>query len=340
MTEEVQAAKEGSDVKESVECRAASFDLEKLFATFLKEKQFLTGVAAATLRAYSLSWVAFTRHYGCTHMPPTRESVKALMITMRQSGLSAGTANFHARSINSFLSWLSENGHIPERLRVPMTKQPKQVLKTYSPEEAQRIINHNPKSRTGKRVMTILLLLIDTGARVSEALSLTRKAVDFNNLLITLHGKGNRERRVPISPECRKRLSQWLNTHKHELVFCTEDGGTLHYDNLRHDFLKLLKAVGVEKSEGSFHAFRRFFGKQYLRNGGNPLYLQRVFGHSTLEMTRQYVEADEEDLQVAHRTLSPLETLKAKAMTNGPDMGKPEKKRASKKGSESGKNQV
>jgi integrase len=98
-----------------------------------------------------------------------------------------------------------------------------------------------------------------------------------------------------------------LKTHKHELVFCTDDGEKLLYDNLRRDFLNLLKAVGVEKAEGSFHAFRRFFGKQYLRNGGNPLYLQRVFGHSTLEMTRRYVEADDEDLQLAHKTLSPLE---------------------------------
>jgi len=46
-------------------------------------------------------------------------------------------------------------------------------------------------------MMAPLYLLIDTGARVSEALSLTRKNVDFDNLLVTLQGKGRKERRVP-----------------------------------------------------------------------------------------------------------------------------------------------
>jgi integrase len=330
MTEEVQ----GAGGKESVECGVASFDLEKLFTTFLEEKQFLNGVTPRTIQGYKQAFKAF-HCYGKAEI--SAQGVKDFMIEMVKSGMKPGAANAFARSINSYLSWLSENGHIAARLRVPMTKQPKRVLKTYSPEEAQRIINHNPKSRTGKRVMAILLLLIDTGARVSEALSLTRKAIDFDSLTVTLNGKGNRERRVPISPECQKRLSQWLKTHKHELVFCTDDGGTLRYDNLRRDFLNLLETVGVEKAEGSFHAFRRFFGKQYIRGGGNALYLQRIFGHTTLDMTRRYVEADDEDLQVAHKTLSPLEGLKAKPMTDGPDGGKPEKKRASKKGAESGK---
>lgn len=300
---------EADDAKESVERRATSLDLEKLFATFLEEKQFLDGLSPKTIQGYKEAFKAFHR-YGKAEI--SAHGVKDFMIEMVKSGLKRGAANCYARSINSFLSWLSKNSHIPERLRVPQTKQPKRVLNTYSPEDARRIINHNPKSRTGKRVMAILFLVIDTGARVSEAITLTRNAIDLDNLLVTLNGKGNRQRRVPISIECRKRLFQWLKTHEHELVFCTEGGKRLLYDNLRRDFLTILDAVGVEKTEGSFHAFRRFFGKQYIRNGGNPLYLQRVFGHSTLEMTRQYVEADEEDLQIAHRTLSPLERLRDK----------------------------
>jgi integrase/recombinase XerD len=158
--------------------------------------------------------------------------------------------------------------------------------------------------------MAILYLLIDTGCRVSEALSLTRKAIDFDNLQVVLQGKGNKQRRVPISLECRKRLYQWLNTHDFDLAFCTNAGGKLHYDNVRREFLDILKAVKVEKSEGAFHALRRYFGKQYIRAGGNPIYLQRVFGHSSLQMTSKYIDADEESLREAHRALSPLERLK------------------------------
>lgn len=67
----------------------------------------------------------------------------------------------------------------------------------------------------------------------------------------------------------------------------------------------------------SLKAFRRYFGKQYIRGGGNALYLQRIFGYTRLDMTRRYVEANEDDLLLAHQTLSPLKRLKAmKAKTS------------------------
>jgi site-specific recombinase XerD len=93
-------------------------------------------------------------------------------------------------------------------------------------------------------------------------------------------------------------------------VFCTEGGGKLRYDNVRREFLVILRAVKVEKTEGGFHAFRRFFAKSYIKNGGNVLYLRKLLGHASIQVTERYVDADEESLQDAHRTLSPLERLK------------------------------
>lgn len=282
--------------------------MQSLFEKFKREKQFLKGVAPKTLIAYSQAWDAFIKHHGLN--PPTQASVEEFMVAMLESGLSPGAANCYARSINSFLSWLHEKKETPERFRVPLTKMTRRVLKTYTEDDAQKIVRHRPVTRTGKRLLALLSLLIDTGARVDEALTLTRKNVDFDNWLVTLYGKGGKERIVPISPECSRDLYRWLQTHEHELVFCSSDGKKLRYDNLRRDLLNLLEAAGVEKSEGSFHAFRRYFGKAYLKKGGNPLRLQRLFGHETMDMTRRYVAEDLEDLRDAHRTLSPLEGLK------------------------------
>ena len=161
--------------------------------------------------------------------------------------------NACARSVNSFLTRLFENVHVGTHMRLPLTSVEKRVLQTYTPEEARKIITHKPQSRVGKRMMALLYLLIDTGALVSEALSLTRKNIDFDNLLVTLRGKGNKQRRAPISIECRKRLYHWLASHDHDLVFCAKGGGKLHYDNVRREFLVVLRAVKVEKTEGSFH---------------------------------------------------------------------------------------
>jgi integrase/recombinase XerD len=266
-------------------------------------------VSPNTIKSYKDGWRAFNK-YGKAEI--SESGVKDFVIQAISAGLKPGAVNAFARSMNSFLTWLFETGHIKVHLKVPLQKTEKKVLQTYKPEDVVKIISSKPVRSTQKRVLAILLFLIDTGARVNEALTLTRKNVDFENLLVTLKGKGSKERRIPISLECRKALYRWMQTHNHELVFCSCDGNKLRYDNLRRDFLSILDAVGVEKSEGSFHAFRRFFGKQYIRNGGNLLYLQKTFGHSTLEMTKRYVEADEEDLQLAHKSLSPLERLKSR----------------------------
>lgn len=286
-------------------------DLPALFEKFKKEKQYLGNVTPATIRSYEKSWLAFVAHRGCTCLAYlSDESVKELMVSWLAFGLKPGAANSYARSVNSFLSWLHECGHTTARFRVPLAKDARKVLKTYSEEDAARIVAYKPTTATGKRVMALLYLLIDTGCRIDEALSLRRENVDFDNMLVTLYGKGRKERIVPIGPTCRKELFRWLNSHEHALVFCTRDGAALRYDNIKRDFLAILKGAGVEKTEGSFHAFRRFFGKAYLKKGGNAIYLQHLFGHSTMDMVRRYVAEDKEDLRDAHRTLSPLEGLK------------------------------
>lgn|SRR5262245_1988063 len=285
-------------------------DFDKLFSTFAREKEFLDGSSPATVRIYTHAWLAWKRHIGCT-CQITESMTREFMVNMTSGGeIKSSSANAYARSLNSFLTWLYDNGHTPAHLKVPLTSTPKKVLSTYTVEEVRRIIAQKPTSRTGRRIMTLLFFLIDTGARVSEALSLTRSDIDLEGLLVTLTGKGDKQRRVPISFECRKRLFQWLNSHDHDIVFSTEAGGKMSFDNCRRDFLVILRAAKVGKSEGCFHAFRRFFAKSYIRHGGNVLYLRKLFGHSSVQVTERYVDCDEESLQEAHRSLSPLERLK------------------------------
>lgn len=282
-----------------------------LFERFCREKQILKNATAKTLQSYADGWRAFQFYGGCTCLAYlSANKMMEWVVTMASAGLKPGAINSYASGINSFLTWLHECGYTDTRFRVPLARKPREVLKTYSAEEVERIVRHRPATRTGKRVMALLYLLIDTGARVNEALTLTRDAVDFDNSLVSLKGKGGKRRTVPIEKECRKALFRWLNSHEHDLVFCTKNGGPILYSNLKRDFLAVLKAVDVEKTEGSFHAFRRFFGRQYLRNGGNLRYLQQLFGHSTMAMVQRYVEADEDELREAHRSLSPLESLK------------------------------
>jgi site-specific recombinase XerD len=68
--------------------------------------------------------------------------------------------------------------------------------------------------------------------------------------------------------------------------------------------------LGIDDFEGSFHAFRRKFAKSYVKNGGNLFYLMKALGHTTLTMSKKYVEVETEDLQATHARTSLLNRLK------------------------------
>jgi site-specific recombinase XerD len=90
-------------------------EIEKLFDAFLKEKQFLCGASPATVRIYSKSWAAYQRYVGCT-CEITGDKVKSFTLHATQE-IKPGSVNAYARSVNSFLTWLFEKGHVATRKR-------------------------------------------------------------------------------------------------------------------------------------------------------------------------------------------------------------------------------
>jgi integrase/recombinase XerD len=268
-----------------------------LFEQFLRERRFVKNSSQNTLLFYEQSFKAFN-----LHEPLTKGQLTERITVMREKGMKPSTVNCYIRGINSFLSWLHENQHISEPLKIKQLKCEQKMMSYFSDDQLKAIITYKPKDEWQVRLHTLILLCLDTGIRIDEALTLKRGGVDFENLLITVTGKGNKERIVPISIECRKVLFKLLKSHKFELVFCTRYGGQLLYDNMRREFKKLLERLDI-KVDGSFHALRRTFARNFVRSGGNLFYLQKFLGHTTLIMSRRYVELETEDLQKAHSSI-------------------------------------
>jgi integrase/recombinase XerD len=206
------------------------------FDLFIREKTFLQNLAPRTIKYYKECWNAFTRYKG----ELSEQGVKEFMMSMLEAGMKPGSPNAFARGMNVYFAWLKANKYIEEQLKVPLVKTEKRVLRTYRPEDMQKIINYHPEYFGEKRLMALLATLVDCGLRIDEALTLERKGVDLDNLLLTVAGKGRKERVVPFSRDLRKVLYKWLKEHNNALVFCTRRGDKLGYDNVRRDFHLLL----------------------------------------------------------------------------------------------------
>lgn len=97
-------------------------------------------------------------------------------------------AHGRIRGINPFLTWLYENDLISENLKIKKPKLEQKVMKNFTDSQISAIINYKPKDKYELRLHNLLLLLLDTGVRINEALTITRNSIDFENLLITVLG--------------------------------------------------------------------------------------------------------------------------------------------------------
>ena len=280
--------------------------MDSIFEQFVREKRFLNNVTEKTIEFYQHAWVAFQKHGGGL----SKDGLKTFVISLREKGLKTATINCYIRGMNSFLSWLHENEHIQEQLRIKLLKEERTVIKTFTDQQIRAMVNHRPETVRDKRLHALICLLVDTGIRIAEALTLHKNDVDMHNLLIKVMGKGKKERIVPMSLECRKVLCQHMKTHPFDLVFCTRDGGRLLYRNCLRDFKALAKRLGITGVRVSFHTLRHGFALNYVRQGGSLFHLQKALGHTTLQMTRRYCELDETDLKLVHQKLSPLARLR------------------------------
>jgi len=260
--------------------------MEARFEQFIQEKKYLANVSAATCEWYAsgLRWLPSPA--------PDEAGLKAMVMRMRAHGLKAASCNCHIRAINSYLHWNSgaRAGCCPacSHFKVPSLKEEQRILPTFSPADIQKIMKWKPKGFWQVRLHVFVLLLVDTGCRSGEATGLHWANVDFDNLLLKLHGKGAKDRLVPLSFELRRHLYRWKQLHRWDLVFPTRRGQLMGRRNELRGVKLLCKRLGMVASARTIHSLRHTFAVNHLRRGGSVFHLQKVLGHSSLEMTRRY----------------------------------------------------
>ena len=107
--------------------------------------------------------------------------------------MSAITVNSYLRCISAFWKWQYKD------FKIRRLKEEQKILATFSTEQVQTLLKFRPKGTNDTRVRALACLLLDTSLRINEGRKLKPTDVDFDNLLVTVMGKGNKQRRVPIS---------------------------------------------------------------------------------------------------------------------------------------------
>jgi len=260
--------------------------------------------------------------------PATLDHIDEMMIRrfiiflQEKPGVKAKTMSTHTiynkvNALRSFFGWLHRQEYTDEHV-LQHLKQPKTadlVIEPLNREEIDRIMGAiNPKTALGARNTALVMIMLDTGLRVSEVAGLKDRDVHIEGQYLKAMGKGSKERVVSFGTACRKALFQYRQRFRGEpahpgvdTFFLSIDGYPILPVGLRSLVERLAKSSGVNRLHP--HLMRHTYATMFLLNGGDVFLLKQNLGHTTLTMVEHYLHIAAQTAAIRSQGFSPLDHL-------------------------------
>lgn len=243
--------------------------------------------------------------------------------TGNRSSLSGHTLAGFDQVLRAFFRFLVHEGVLTKdpMSTIRKTKRPKTEIASFTQKEVRKMLSVYAERRTfiEHRNYVVLLCFFDTAIRLSELTRLELDDVELDSWFIRVrHGKGGKERRVPIGKILRQALGEYIPRRIHVVqesggmdsgaLFCSERGRRLSSSHVYRRIVRQAgEQAGVRGKRISPHTWRHLSAVEWIRAGGDPFSLQARLGHSTMDMVRHYVQLSEGDVRRMHRRYSPLD---------------------------------
>lgn len=235
------------------------------------------------------------------------------------TGLSDTTINIRLRVLKAVFNQLERDELIGENpvAAVKLMKQDIDLTNCLTDEEVKAILAQpNQRDFVGFRDYVAIVLLLDSGMRMSELLSLRPADVDFQTRFIELPGERNKNRKprlVPISSHTVKLLMQLISENKKHFsvdrVFLSVNGEPVQATHFNKRLKFHAEKAGVGAKKYTAHVYRHTWAKNMILNGCDPFTLQKLGGWSDIRTMRRYIQMDTRDMRTSHDSCSPVHTL-------------------------------
>ena len=299
---------------------------DHLIGSFLEMMSAERGAAKNTIEAYRrdlVDYAGFARAHKQTLLTAQRETVTAYLDDLRAQGLSASSSARRLSAIRQFHRFLCADnlrGDDPTRIvsspksrrALPKVLSISEVDKLLATAEAEANLAAPPqKQAAALRLYLLLELLYATGMRVSELVSLKRSAVMRDASFITITGKGNKERVVPVNDRARDAIRAYLKTLEPGpyLFPATGAEGYLSRQVFARDLKGLAGRAGINSARVAPHVLRHAFASHLLGGGADLRVVQMLLGHADISTTQIYTHVLDEKLRSLVEQHHPLSDL-------------------------------
>lgn len=246
----------------------------------------------------------------------------------KRIGLSPHTVNIRLRTLKTMCRFWYAEGYSDNNpmatVKPVKTDQVAEVQGLTDQQIGVLLNNYDETSYAEWRDKTLVYLLLDTGLRINEAVTLTIDQIDFRRNMLNIPSertKNRRYREVPVSLEVVQRLLE-LNQESQEYfgyserIFTNAFGEEYTADSFRKRLNRVKHKLGMDTLHP--HQFRHTFAKEYLLSGGDLFTLQKILDHADIKTTRKYIQMDTDHIRSQHLNYTPIRKYMRKVKRNFP----------------------
>lgn len=244
--------------------------------------------------------------YGITEVEDVKRiHVKAYIQYKQSLGLKPTYINSILKNLRMFFRYLEDEEYISINpvTKVAFQKEEKVIIETFTTDEVRRMLAvYGYTNFLDARNKCIMMMLFDTGIRNFELCEI--QCADIRERTILIHGKGDKQRLVPISPALRKSMLKYeakrekyiKERYQAEYYFLSQKGRKLTIETIERVVRDCGRAAHVnEQIRCSPHTCRHTFAQMNIRNGLDVYSLSRILGHENISITKRYLQSMKDD---------------------------------------------
>jgi len=224
-------------------------------------------------------------------------------------------------TLRSFLRFLRRTDRIQKDIAT-LLPTPKTDVKTprfLKPESMAELIEDSASDSPHEtRDRALFELMYGSGLRVSEAVNLNRESLDLENGWVRVVGKGNKERRVPMTPLAVSALKSYCEQRdraandRERALFLNKNQERITTRGVRYLLKARIERMENETKLISPHGLRHSFATHLLANGADLRAIQELLGHAELTTTSRYTQVDLKAIRDEYQKLHPLRKAEPK----------------------------
>ena len=275
-------------------------DISAPVAAFLAYLQVERNCSPHTLQAYQRDLLALQQwcnlHAGGDVLHLQGDDLRAFVAAGHRAGLAAKSLQRRLSACRSFYAWHLRHGRITASpvagIRAP--KAQRKLPQVLDADEAVQLVELPTNAPLGLRDRALLELFYSSGLRLSEVCALRWRDLDTATALVQVHGKGRRERLVPVGSHALNALAEWRAESggaDDAPVFPGRSGGPITQRAIQLRIKQLAQRQGLFKHVHP-HMLRHSFASHILESSGDLRGVQELLGHADIATTQIYTHLD------------------------------------------------